>query len=95
MIDIVKNIRGTGNLTCYCGSWLKHWENFSHQKADKCAAEHCSNKAEHGGYVIKYLSGDNKHYIIPLCPECNNIEEAYRVETALVSANVSETCGKN
>ncbi len=25
----IKNINGTSQAKCSCGSWLKHWQNFS------------------------------------------------------------------
>ena len=49
-----------------------------------------------GGHVQK-VGSDNKWYIIPLCKSCNNKRgEELEIDdnTELVSANVSETCGK-
>jgi hypothetical protein len=91
---VVKNIHGTGHLTCNCESWFKHWENFSHQKADFCAAPGCGNKAEVGAHVVKVNSPDKNHYIIPLCDLCNRRAESFDTDAKLVSANVSETCGR-
>jgi len=34
----IKNINGTSQTTCACGSWLKHWEKFSGQTVTYCPA---------------------------------------------------------
>jgi len=93
----VKNLNGTSQRTCECGSWLKHWENFGEDIAIICSVVNCGGDAEVGGHVQK-IGNDNKWYIIPLCKSCNakfgqelNIDN----DTKLVSANVSKTCGKS
>ena len=94
----VKNLNGTSQRTCTCGSWLKHWENFGGCSATFCSVIDCSNIAEVGGHVQKADENDKKWYIIPLCKSCNNKRggelEIYD-DTKLVFANVSETCGEN
>jgi hypothetical protein len=92
----VKNLNGTTQRTCKCGSWLKHWENFGGCFATICSVDGCNNDAEVGGHVQK-VGSDNKWYIIPLCKSCNNKRgEELEIDdnTELVSANVSETCEK-
>ncbi|USE34577.1 hypothetical protein [Endozoicomonas sp. SCSIO W0465] len=92
----VRNINGTSDHDCRCGSWLKHWELFSKEKASLCVEESCTNEATVGAHVQKISSYDNDWYIIPLCKHHNNLRgeeiELYGSPT-LVSANVSETCG--
>ena len=34
----VKNLNGTSQRTCKCGSWLKHWEKFSGRSAELVSA---------------------------------------------------------
>ena len=92
----VKNLNGTSQRTCKCGSWLKHWENFGGCVTTICSVVNCGEIAEVGGHVQK-IGNDNRWYIIPLCKSCNNKKgeelEIYD-DIKLVSANVSETCGK-
>jgi len=89
----VKNLNGTGDLTCRCDSWLAHWENFTHKQALLCSAVGCIHPAEYGGHVIKQNNPDNSHYIIPLCPKCNKRADVFQTDAELVSANVQRTCG--
>ena len=92
----VKNINGTSNTTCKCGSWLKHWKNFSGQITICCIEPSCTNIKLVGAHVQKANSTDNEWYIIPLCKEHNkNQDELDVLDTyALVSANKKETCEK-
>jgi len=92
----VKNLNGTSNNICKCGSWLQHWNNFSGQTANRCVVNHCTNDPEVGGHVQKDSLLDQNWYIIPICKSCNGksgqdlyIDDAVN----LVSANVSKTCG--
>lgn len=92
----VKNINGTSDTTCKCGSWLQHWENFSGETTTYCIAIDCLEKDLVGAHVQKANSLDDKWYIIPLCKKHNahtgelNVSDNYK----FVSANKSETCEK-
>lgn len=90
----VKNINGTSNNNCKCGSWLKHWENFSGRVSLFCSASNCSEIATDGAHVQKEI-GNNNWYIIPLCRGHNkSFKELYMDDSIIfVSANVNETCG--
>ena len=92
----VKNINGTSGNSCKCVSWLKHWEKFSGEKAGTCVELTCMENATVGAHVQKHGSKDNNWYITPLCQKHN--KQTYEMElpgsSTLVSANVSETCGK-
>ncbi len=93
----VTNINGTSENTCKCGSWLKHWENFSGTSIPgTCREASCMNKPEVGAHVQKDSLTDKKWYIIPLCSKHNTKAESLTVmdSTIFVSANVSETCEK-
>lgn len=93
----VKNINGTSDNTCKCGSWLKHWEKFSHKSLPTyCVESTCTKVPSVGAHVQKDSTTDNKWYIIPLCDSHNKktAELTIADSTTLVSANVSETCGK-
>lgn len=94
----VTNINGTSDNFCNCGSWLKHWENYSNQSLPLyCPEKSCLNKPEVGAHVQKDSFIDNSWYIIPLCKYHNGkFGETIEVSDsiALVSANVSQTCGK-
>jgi hypothetical protein len=92
----IKNINGTSQTTCACGSWLKHWQKFSGQTGTYCPATTCENKDLVGAHVQKANSPDNKWYIYPLCSAHN--QSTGELEVAdyykLVSANKKETCEK-
>lgn len=93
----VKNINGTSSTTCKCGSWLKHWENYSKQTVNFCCEKSCLNKDLVGAHVQKAGSPDSNWYIIPLCNAHNKATGEIEVSDSykLVSANKSETCGSN
>ena len=90
---ILTNINGTSQLTCSCGSWLRHWEIFSGQTTEFCQALGCNRKDVLGAHV-QLAGGNDKWYIYPLCNLHNQhdgllwVSDAYR----LVSANTRETC---
>ena len=94
----VKNINGTSQNICKCGSWLDHWKKFSGQSLPShCLEQKCLQKPEVGAHVQKNSSTDSSWYIIPLC-KTHNAETGKSPTVsdlvALVSANVSKTCGK-
>jgi hypothetical protein len=63
----VKNLNGTADSKkCPCGSWIKHWENYTGGKDPTCAVVYCPNDAVDGGHVKK-KGDDNTWYIVPLC----------------------------
>ncbi len=93
----VKNINGTKENICNCGSWLKHWEKFGEQKAGLCAEVSCQKKAIVGAHVQKSDSSDSSWYIIPLCKEHNNLfgqKISIKGSIKLVPANKQKTCAK-
>ena len=94
----VKNINGTSDNACKCGSWLDHWKKFSSQSVPSfCPEEKCTKKPEVGAHVQKDSSSDTSWYIVPLC-SAHNQEKGKSLtisdNVVLVSANVSSTCGK-
>jgi hypothetical protein len=94
----IQNINGTHDRECKCGSWFKHWENFSGQKRpSRCPAYGCGNTNLVGAHVQK--GGDSKDqswYIYPLCASHNKHEGELEVSNSykLVSANKKKTCEK-
>lgn len=94
----VKNLNGTSDNTCKCGSWLKHWEKFSGKSVPTyCCVTSCTGKDLIGGHVQKDSSTDKSWYIIPICKTCNGKQGEDLIisdTTVLVSANKSETCEK-
>lgn len=92
----VKNINGTSDNSCNCGSWLAHWKNYSGQLLSQwCAEANCINQPEVGAHVQKD-SRDAAWYIVPLCREHNSKRGATLdlvPAAVLVSANVANTCG--
>lgn len=94
----VRNINGTSDNTCKCDSWLDHWTKFGGKSLPSyCVEVKCTEKPEVGAHVQKDNSTDTNWYIIPFCKTHNGKQgESLEVTdgTTLVSANVSETCGK-
>jgi hypothetical protein len=94
----IRNINGTSQTTCRCGSWLRHWEKFSGQvKPTTCPALGCDRTDVEGAHVQKGGgSADQKWYIYPLCTEHNRYKGELEVWDyyKLVSANKAETCEK-
>lgn len=92
------NINSTSQNTCNCGSWLNHWKHFSGRPMpERCPDLYCFKQAEVGAHVQKKDSADRNWYILPLC-HTHNAQQGGSVEVIdefpLVSANVSETCGR-
>lgn len=95
----VNNVNGTSANTCRCGSWLEHWKIFGGGTLPSwCAEKSCTKKPMVGAHVQKDGSTDRSWYIVPLCDD-HNRQTGKSLElmesTTLVSANVSQTCGKS
>lgn len=92
----IKNINGTSQTRCACGTWLDHWKKFSGQTITYCPEPSCLQTDLLGAHVQKADSSDNKWYIYPLCSTHNrstgvlDVSDVYK----LVSANKKETCEK-
>lgn len=95
---LVRNIHGTDDNLCKCGSWFMHWLIYSNQFIPShCAVKNCCNVPEVGAHVQICNSIDKRWYIIPLCNFHNGKKgEVLDVDDTieLVSANVNETCGR-
>jgi hypothetical protein len=92
----VKNINGTSDKNCKCGTWLNHWEKFSSQKVNICSEKSCNNKDLVGAHVQKADVSDSSWYIIPLCNSHNKNNGIIETTSGvtLVSANRQQTCEK-
>jgi hypothetical protein len=94
----VKNINGTSDNTCRCGSWLKHWKRFGGAVPySYCAESSCRGSQEVGAHIQIEGSADGSWYIVPLCSSHNaktGGSFGLMDGTTLVSANVAQTCGK-
>lgn len=91
----IKNLNGTSEKKCNCGSWLDHWDAQTALKMPEyCVSGICSNKVEDGAHVKKIGVNDESHYIIPFCRSCNlSKDKEFTVSSSwLVSANKSNTC---
>jgi len=91
----LKNINGTSQLQCRCGSWLNHWKNYGGGTIPTyCPVSGCYNKDLVGAHVQKADGWDYNWYICPLCNEHNKSTVALTVPdaTILVSANKKDTC---
>lgn len=94
---IVRNINGTSEANCKCGSWIEHWRRYSRWgDFSYCAVVGCIKKSTLGAHVRKDDATDRAWYIVPVCDEHNAQTESLEIgdNIPLVSANVSKTCGK-
>jgi len=67
-----KNINGASDSsTCPCGSWIRHWENYSGISRWLCAVSGCEEKATEGAHVQLKDAGGNHRYIVPMCKTHN------------------------
>lgn len=94
----VNNVNGTADNTCTCGSWLAHWKKFGGNTIPAyCQEKLCTKGPTVGAHVQKDGSTDRAWYIVPLC-DAHNRETGKSLDildsATLVSANVSQTCGK-
>jgi hypothetical protein len=93
-----KNVSGSGDQKCKCGSWKQHWLNFSGatEWPSECSIKGCSEKPVDGGHLR--CSENNLEYIAPLCSKHNNPnnteEMTLKGGVKLARANRSETCEK-
>jgi len=93
----IRNIYGTSQNVCKCGSLLQHWAKFSKQTIPKsCPVIGCNGKDLDGAHVQAEDYREKSWYSDPLCATHNatkgkslEVIEAY----LLVSANISEICG--
>ncbi|MDR1249030.1 MAG: hypothetical protein LBK63_06980 [Treponema sp.] len=70
----VRNINGTSDSPdCPCGTWLKHYENYSGIDTPACAESSCVENAEVGAHVQKMDKDDRSWYIVPLCKKHNGL----------------------
>jgi hypothetical protein len=93
----VKNINGTTDNTCACGSWLEHWKKFSNVPLEYCSEQSCAMVDLVGAHVMKAYGDDDNWYIIPLCKRHNKLKGQdldVVVSTVFVPANTKETCEK-
>lgn len=91
MVTKVINIKGTSDLSCACGSWLKHWQRGSGLiLPSMCVEVTCTKRDLVGAHVQR--EGDSRWYIIPVCSAHNASEFQFNVNTIFVSANVGQTC---
>jgi hypothetical protein len=91
----ITNINGTSDTSCNCGSWLKHWQNFSKQSLPRyCPAEGCYQTDLIGAHVQRAYSLVRKWFIVPLCSAHNASQSDLDVDDTItfVSANKCETC---
>lgn len=91
----IKNLVGTSDNKCKCGSWLNHWENYAKKPSLFCSVNGCNEMAEVGAHVQTVGFSDQNWYIVPFCHKHNKTSETFDVgNTTLVFANVSVTCGE-
>ncbi len=100
---VVKNLNGTSDNKCKCGSWIAHWSKYNPFGSERaiCVVSGCSNDARAGAHVqLKNEGTDNSWYIVPFCSAHNNHMNTDEMPLKpgvtiahLARANVSLTCG--
>lgn len=92
----IKNLNGTSDKSCKCGTWYKHWEKHSGQTTEFCQVDKCLNKDLVGAHVKYAYSTDSDTYIYPICNAHNKSTEVLAVSDTyiMVSANIKNTCEK-
>ena len=82
---VVKNLDGTSEHTCMCGSALAHWQDFGKPspaflQRQACSVVVCRNPIQVGAHVQKEvlegrpvlgMVGDASWYVLPLCEMCS------------------------
>lgn len=91
----IKNINGTSDNKCVCGSWLNHYRENGGSSSVFCSEKDCIKKDLVGSHVQKHDSTDTNWYIVPLCDAHNKSKEVLDIGSrVLVSANKALTCEK-
>jgi hypothetical protein len=93
----VKNINEIRLKKCRCGSWLKHWQKYSHEKLPVlCPVNGCFMPPDFTAFVQEDGYINDEWFVVPLCATHSSQEGGYLDldRVALVPADVSKTCGK-
>lgn len=78
------NLKGTGENSCNCSSWIAHWEKFSEETAYECSVKGCNEVGVLGAHIKSYGIAatseygedlSNKHFIVPMCDSHNKQED--------------------
>lgn len=96
----MKNLNGTSDKDCVCGSWLAHWKKFANSASTpKCHVQDCECDAEVGAHVILPKLKDESlrklNFIAPMCKAHNGVpsgEYKTKSDRLFVSANKALTC---
>jgi len=91
------NINCASPQACNCPDWLQHWRNFSTLPMPvHCPGLSCRERAEVASFVQRADLQDTNWYIVPLCQRHSRSEVSLEISsfTPLISAKVSETCGR-
>ena len=92
-----KNIKGTSDRSCKCGSWKNHWIKYSGESwPEKCSVKGCNRDATLGAHVRNIYKDITGEYIIPMCDICNKRDTTFSIKqnTVPVPANKNKTCEK-
>lgn len=92
---LVKNVKGSGERPCGCGSWLMHWERFAGVRAVRCGVLHCAGSAHVGAHVVKDGEADKDQYIVPMCQfhySQSGVSLPLASDVVMIQANVAKTC---
>jgi|LSQX01.3.fsa_nt_gb hypothetical protein len=69
----VRNVPGTKDERCKCGSWKAHWIKFSGEYwPSQCSVKGCDRTDLVGAHVRKIPLSQDEIYIVPMCNKCNS-----------------------
>jgi hypothetical protein len=88
-----KNKGGTGPRSCKCGTWKRHWQNFTKKSwPSECFVSGCRNAPILGAHI--FIANVDGEWIAPFCDSCNKLGGSFNLKTGvdLVSANQQKTC---
>ena len=89
----VRNRRGTADLSCPCGDWLKHWERHTRFLAVRCGAVNCPSAPRVGAHVMSTNTFIPVTGVVPLCGRCSHREDEFDIRDPIAPAFRQSTCG--
>lgn len=88
------NKNGTGDRSCKCTTWQKHW--IKHSKKEwpsECSVAGCKVTPSLGAHI--YHPEVDGERIVPMCNSCNGLGSKFSLKggTSIIKASQNDTCG--
>lgn len=93
---LVKNVKGTSEKSCSCGTWIDHFKKHSGGRGTICYVTTCNDTDVVGAHVVKADGSDSTQYIVPLCQKHNKDTGVMDVALTSLDVRASELpgCGR-